>query len=502
MEKSQAVKITLPVDLTYLPAIQVFVGQLTQIAGLPPRETELLVLAVEEAITNVIQHAFMPDEAATFEIICEHSPVAFTVRVRDKGLPFDPDQVKDLAMTGDLEGVPGPGLGFRLMKRSVDRLAFHNLGHEGKEVMMTRFIHQRHIKEYLHSTKLKAYDVTPPASEEPKNCSPFEVRLLEPHQAIEVAQCAYRTYGYTYMMENVYFPERLIEMTRTGDLVSAVALCPATGDVMGHCALEFHGRRHGIPEMGMAFVKPEYRGRGCLNRLNDFFMRYAQEKGITGIYCNAVTTHTVSQKALDRIAFHPTGILVGHSPPKAFSRMKKSSDQRETLVLHHRKIGQSPPLRVYAPPSHRDMILRIFRRSQIGVESVAAGEVEHRHLAEGVGHMEVDMDQRLLTATITVLKYGKDFENAMHQRLRELCLNRMEAITIFLDLTDLFTPVAVPFLEKQDCFFAGVFPAYPRHFLIMQYLNNVPIDYTRVATYKPLAGELLPYIIKLDPNAG
>jgi len=71
---------------------------------------------------------------------------------------------------------------------------------------------------------------------------------------IEISQCAYRTYGYTYIMENIYYPERLIEMSKSAELISAVAVSDKNDEVMGHCALECFGRKKDIPELGMAFT--------------------------------------------------------------------------------------------------------------------------------------------------------------------------------------------------------------------------------------------------------
>ena len=178
-----------------------------------------------------------------------------------------------------------------------------------------------------------------PKKKNPSEMISFNIQFLEPEQAIEVAQCAYRTYGYTYVMENVYYPDRLIEMTRTGDLLSVVAVNKDVQEVMGHAALEFHGRKHGIPEIGMGFTRPSYRGMGCANALTRFILKDSHKKEIKGIYSKAVTTHTYSQKALNKFGFHPCGLLVGHSPPKKFTSMDKQLTQRETLVLYYSRFA-------------------------------------------------------------------------------------------------------------------------------------------------------------------
>lgn len=87
MAKSENVTLILPTRTAYLPAIHCFISELAKIHGLPSQDIDELRLAVEEAITNVIEHAFLPDEHATYEVICEYTSLEFTVRAGDRGLP-------------------------------------------------------------------------------------------------------------------------------------------------------------------------------------------------------------------------------------------------------------------------------------------------------------------------------------------------------------------------------------------------------------------------------
>ena len=111
--------------------------------------------------------AFLPGEDATFEIVCELTPVEFTVKVRDKGLPFDPKQVKGPKTVSDQDDISGPGLGLRLMKGSVDKQTLNNLGFEGKEMVLTKFIHQKHIEDFLSPKNLEGFNERLPQKEKP-----------------------------------------------------------------------------------------------------------------------------------------------------------------------------------------------------------------------------------------------------------------------------------------------------------------------------------------------
>lgn len=501
MNSAKHTRIILPVDITYLPAIQAFVGELAKTRNISTKDLDLLQLAVEEAVTNVIEHAFLPDENATFEIVIEHSPLAFTVRVHDKGLPFDPSFFEAAEAETAIDNFGGPGLGLRLMKNSVDSVIFNNLGLEGKEVVITKFIHQKHIEEYFSRAHLNAFEECPDKPLKPRQGIPFKVQLLAPEQAIQVAQCAYRAYGYTYVMENVYYPERLIEMTRTGALVSAIAVSIGDGEVMSHLALESFGRKHGVPELGMGFTKPEFRGMECLNCLSKFLLNYAKENGIKGVYGKAVTTHTISQRTLKRYEFQPCALLLGHSPPKQFSRMEKSLDQRETLVLSYRQITHVSPVRIHVPHIHGEVIERILRRIGFPFDYAPCETEDPLMLSERQFHAEYDVNNRLQLANIHIENWEIRAEQEVYNGLKYLCRKGIRWIGFFLDLTDPNVDLASRFLEKQGCFFAGIFPSHPRPFIVFQYLNNVDVAYKRIMLHEESASELLDYVKECNPDS-
>ena len=71
INKSVTTKLTLPNDLRYLPLAMNFVLENAAIVGFEDKEKKDIHLAVEEAVSNVIEHAFLPEDEAEFTIICE-----------------------------------------------------------------------------------------------------------------------------------------------------------------------------------------------------------------------------------------------------------------------------------------------------------------------------------------------------------------------------------------------------------------------------------------------
>ena len=90
MRTQDVLKLTIPNDLSYLPIAQTCVRETAQKFGFEGAALVKIELAVEEAVTNVIQHAFDSTETSTFDIICERIPPGIRIRIKEKGLPFDP----------------------------------------------------------------------------------------------------------------------------------------------------------------------------------------------------------------------------------------------------------------------------------------------------------------------------------------------------------------------------------------------------------------------------
>ena len=72
---------------------------------------------------------------------------------------------------------------------------------------------------------------------------------------------------------------------------------------------------------------------------------------------------------------------------------------------------------------------------------------------------------------------------------------------MFLKLTDPRTYWLTAEIEKMGFFFAGILPeSRIGDALILQYLNNVPLEYDKIELLSDLSRELLNYIKERDPN--
>lgn len=132
--------LTVPSRLDQLTTISEFVAQASQQARLDERTTFHIQMAVDEACTNVIQHAYQGTESGEIILTCRWTEDTFTVTVQDHGRPFDPSAIPPPDLSTDLEQRREGGLGLYFMRRLMDEVRFEFDAERGNTVTMIKHI--------------------------------------------------------------------------------------------------------------------------------------------------------------------------------------------------------------------------------------------------------------------------------------------------------------------------------------------------------------------------
>ncbi len=494
---NETVELTLPNQLSYLPVAQAVVREAARNCGFADATLSEIELGVEEAVTNIMKHAYDVEENPTFDIVCKRLPEGLQIILREKGIPFDPKLIPHYKPEGmDLES-SSAGMGFHLMKSMMDDVQLVNLGPGGKETRL--------LKLFKDTTGAgKTGGPATPVVAEPKVIEEkiaYDVRLMAEKEAIEVSKCAFKSHGYSFFDDHIYFPERLVELNQNGTMISAVAV---TKDnvFMGHAALLYQHPEDRIPELTFVFVNVEYRGQGAFNRLNEFLMKTPKKRECTGIYAYAVANHTFTQKTMARYGINDCGILLATSPRTwKFKGIPGDPTQRISVILAFRYMDTPKPITIYAPAHHQEIIAKLYKN--LGATPAwgkAAGAPAS--LPESAPEILNEINESESCAEIYVKRYGKDIVREVHKQLRRFCIQQTACINLFLNLEDPLTQAMTAEFEKLGFFFAGILPCgRVGDTLILQYLNNVDLAYEKISAYSEMAKELLEYIRSHDPNA-
>jgi len=123
-----------------LIVIREFVEEKALHTGLSRQIVDKIVLAVDEACTNIIKHAYNYDESAEFIIRVLISKTEFKVLLIDHGKSFDPNQIADPDMPTYLKQRRVGGLGLHLMRHLMDNVEYHSQAGDGNQLILTKKI--------------------------------------------------------------------------------------------------------------------------------------------------------------------------------------------------------------------------------------------------------------------------------------------------------------------------------------------------------------------------
>lgn len=130
--------IAIPSSTRYLEDVRNFVVTHAQEANFPEDTVEQFKIAVDEACTNVIEHAYggQADHEVDIAIIIDND--RFTVRIRDEGLPFDQSRYQEPNLLELTKKRRAGGLGVHIIRRLMDRVEYRTRG-QVNEIRMTKY---------------------------------------------------------------------------------------------------------------------------------------------------------------------------------------------------------------------------------------------------------------------------------------------------------------------------------------------------------------------------
>ncbi|MDL1894499.1 ATP-binding protein [Sphingobacteriales bacterium CHB3] len=120
--KKQTLKIESKTE--QLITVRNFVSQAAYASGFNDEDVSKIALAVDEACTNVIKHAYQYDAKKKITITVGDSNGNFEVSIVDSGKQFDPKRIKQPDMKEYLSSYRRGGLGVYLMKSLTDTVEY------------------------------------------------------------------------------------------------------------------------------------------------------------------------------------------------------------------------------------------------------------------------------------------------------------------------------------------------------------------------------------------
>jgi serine/threonine-protein kinase RsbW len=126
-------------DLGELARIRSEVAGAIRVGGFPEAYTNRILIAVDEAVTNIIEHGYEGPVNGEIEIVCEVEPETFTISIIDQGESFDPRSMTDVDIQRHVAQGKSGGLGIFLIRKIMDVVDYHHeTGRHNRLTMVKR----------------------------------------------------------------------------------------------------------------------------------------------------------------------------------------------------------------------------------------------------------------------------------------------------------------------------------------------------------------------------
>jgi len=118
------VKRVFPSRYESLAEIGEFVTEQAEAAGLDEKGAYAVQLAVDEACSNIIEHAYGEGKVGQIKCTCTLIDGGLKIVLQDNGEPFAPDEVPEPSPGVPLEEYGPRGAGLFLMRKMMDEVKF------------------------------------------------------------------------------------------------------------------------------------------------------------------------------------------------------------------------------------------------------------------------------------------------------------------------------------------------------------------------------------------
>jgi anti-sigma regulatory factor (Ser/Thr protein kinase) len=146
------VEMTVPSDTTYLCKVRQAVIDIVGTGMFSPVKANLIALAVDEAVANIMEHAYSqerggdPNVRKDIQIIMKSDGRKFEVLIRDRGATFDPRVVADVDVREHVKQGRKGGLGIFLMRRIMDEINYTFKQGVHNELQMIKYVDDSAVK--------------------------------------------------------------------------------------------------------------------------------------------------------------------------------------------------------------------------------------------------------------------------------------------------------------------------------------------------------------------
>ena len=130
----------IPTQSTNLKIIRDFISDIADNAGFEIEDIGDIALAVDEACTNVIKHAYRGGDDKEIIVKVRYDTEKIIITISDTGKGFDSEPEDESEIQNRLDQMKRGGLGIHLMRKTMDEVEFNSDSESMNAVIMTKYL--------------------------------------------------------------------------------------------------------------------------------------------------------------------------------------------------------------------------------------------------------------------------------------------------------------------------------------------------------------------------
>ena len=127
-------------DTKHLVVVREFISRLVLQSRLSRDDENKIILAVDEAVTNIIEHGYDEGVEGSIELEVETDGVQFKIMIRDTGRIFNPDTIPMPDLTDHVRAGKKKGLGIFLMRQIMDEVRYRFKDGVKNELTLVKYV--------------------------------------------------------------------------------------------------------------------------------------------------------------------------------------------------------------------------------------------------------------------------------------------------------------------------------------------------------------------------
>lgn len=132
--------ITISNQTENLVRVREFITRMVAQSGVRKKDENKIILAVDEAVSNIIEHAYEEQREGTIEIQVRADGERFEILIRDSGKHFNPEDIMPVNIHEHVRAGKRHGLGIFIMRQIMDEVEYRYKEGVENELRLVKYI--------------------------------------------------------------------------------------------------------------------------------------------------------------------------------------------------------------------------------------------------------------------------------------------------------------------------------------------------------------------------